>query len=421
MRVLVTVTVVLAMGLGAGASALTASGRLTTSLYTYEGSQSDSSTTTFVRVYQAARLDVGSASIPGLTFHTYLQGTTDIAEEADSDPRLRIYRASLSYKRKHYKVQAGRQRVHAGVGFGSIDGLRLDYTLARVRMTAYGGALVPLTRSTDVNDLATAHLVGGRISTDRFFQTAVSVSFADRERDPVSYDSPGRYSGVEGERPAVKRRLLGLDVSRRFGRGHDAYGRVDYDLKDEEVRRLEFRGRLRATSDLSFQADFLQRKPSVYYNSIFSVFPSDDYREVGGRVNYRLSPDLQLNGHVAVILYDGDESERAGVTATIGQHYTIGYYRSMGYSRDHDGLVGSIYRDLGQGLTLRGELDLAAYERYDDADDRDGLLSGVVALAYRPNRSAFLELQLQGLRNPTYSSDLRLFLRGSWRFFEGDR
>ena len=49
--------------LGGRSEGLTAAGRLTTSLYAYEGSQSDTSTTTFARVYQAVRLDLSSSSL----------------------------------------------------------------------------------------------------------------------------------------------------------------------------------------------------------------------------------------------------------------------------------------------------------------------------------------------------------------------
>ena len=93
----------------------------------------------------------------------------------------------------------------------------------------------------------------------------------------------------------------------------------------------------------------------------------------------------------------------------------------MGYAGANDGLVGSVYYPVSRKVTLRGQLDLAAFERFEEAEERDGLATGVLGATYRPTRATFLELQIQGLRNPSYTSDLRVYVRGSWRFFRGSR
>ena len=66
-------------------SALNASGRLTSSLYAFEGLQADSTTTSYGRAYQSLRLQLSDMGTAALSFHTYVQGTTDLAEEADND------------------------------------------------------------------------------------------------------------------------------------------------------------------------------------------------------------------------------------------------------------------------------------------------------------------------------------------------
>jgi hypothetical protein len=63
---------------------------------------------------------------------------------------------------------------------------------------------------------------------------------------------------------------------------------------------------------------------------------------------------------------------------------------------------------------------LASYERYDGAD-RDELFTSGFGLHYRPTRRLSTQLGVQGLKNPLYDSDMRLFLRGSWRFFKGSK
>lgn len=406
------------------ATGASVSGRLTTSLYGYEGAEPDSSSVTHLWAHQVVRLDVGDVGVKGLSFSTYLRGTTDLSEQADGEPRLRVYSAYLTWKDRTTRVRIGRQRIGAGVGYGSIDGVRGDAEYAGLRLTAYAGALVPLNTSTQINSPGTAHLWGLRLSTERFFDSAVAISFADRERDPGEYDEPGELSGLvgySGHRPAVQRRLVGVDAYRRFAGGHRLSGRLDGDLHDERLRRAELKGRYQVNRELGLELGWMRREPSIYHNSILSVFDYDSYQEVRARVHYQVSPAIDVSGHAAALLYDGDDAQRLGVTVAVGGNYSVGYYRSMGYAGANDGLVGSVYYPLSRKLTLRGQLDLAAYGRYENAPDRDGLVTGVIGATYRPNRATFLEVQLQGLRNPTYTSDLRVFVRGSWRFFKGWR
>lgn len=391
-------------------------GRLTTSLYTYEGLQTDTTTTNYARVYQSARLNIGDLIAPQLSFHSYFQGTTDLGQQADSDPRLRLYHAYLAWKDASYNVQVGRQRVYAGVGYGSIDGARARLKRGRFALLLYGGALVPVDRGAAIGRWDEGQLWGGRVSAQGLFGSDLSLSFAHHQRRPDAYATKGRYSGLTLSPSAVERRLVGVDARRRFAGGHSLYARFDYDLQTEQLRRSELSGRYAFSPRLSAQLDWFRRAPNVFYNSIFSAFPSTDYQEIASRLHYRASANLHLSASFAQLLYDGDSAQRLGLVASIGNHYSLGYYRTMGYARQSDGLVGNIHYPLTSKLLLRGELDLAAYERYEDAVDRDELLTGALGLNWRPTRRAQLELGLQGLRNPLDHSDTRLFLRCSWRF-----
>ena len=403
------------------AAALTVSGRLTSSLYAYEVQDLDSSATTHLRGHQSLRLDLSRLAAPALSLHTYVRGTTDLADAADTDPRLRIYNAYLAWKKTNYRLHLGRQRIYAGVGSGAIDGGRADIEFRGLKLTAYAGTLVPLGRSTDISSWSAGHLWGARLSTERFFNIAAALSLALRARQPEAYDQPGTYSGVQATPAAVERRLLGLDLNRRFAGGHSLYGRLDYDLEDEILRRSAVSGRYVLSPRLSAQGEWFQRQPAIFANSIFSAFPSEKFQEIGARLYYRARPDLQLSLHFASLLYDGDSARRAGLTASLGQHYSVGYYHSGGYARASDGLVGSVHYPVGRKLLLRGELDLTAYERYEDADEREELATGSLGLTYRPDRKTFVEVEVQGLRNPVYANDARLLIRGSRRFFKGGK
>ena len=397
---------------------LTIGGRLTSSLYTFESQQAD--TATHARAHQSLRLDLGRLLLPALSMHLYVRGSTDLAEQAETDPRLRIYHAYLAWRKEQYRLQIGRQRIYAGAGYGSIDGLRGDLRMAGCDVVLYAGSLVPWGKGSEITSWDDGHLWGAKVGTDRFFGTALSLSFAHRERRAEAYSDTGRYSGLLLHPQAVTRSLASLDLSRRFEGGHSLYGRIDYDFDYEEIRRVEMSGWYVLSPRASLQLEWFRRSPSVFYHSIFSVFPRKDYQEIGGRLYYRIRPNLQLSFHFADLLYDGDDAQRFGLVAGIGSYYQIGYYRTVGYARGSDGLVGSLHYPVGRKFVFQGKLDLTSYERYSD-DDRDGLVSGMLGLTFRPTRRTSFQVQVQGLRNPDYSSDLRLFLRGSWRFFKRER
>jgi hypothetical protein len=393
-------------------------GRLTTSLYAYESQLTDTETTTYTRAYQAVRLNVGNLAAKRLSFHTYVQGTTDLSETADSDPRLRLYHAYFSYKTKGYELRLGRQRIYAGTGYGSIDGARARIRHSDIELLLYAGALAPADRSGEIGSWDEGKLLGARLSSGRLLKTDIALSFSLRESTPVAYT--GSITGDKQTPSAIERMLVGLDARRTFAGGHSLYARIDYDLNDSALRRTQLSGRYALSSKLSTQLEWYKRAPNIYHNSIFSVFPSKDYQEISGRLHYRATEQVQLTGSYAPVLYDGDATLRFGLVAAIGTRYSIGYYRTTGYALASDGLVGNVYWQLNNQWTLRGELDLASYERYEEAD-RDELFSSGFGLHYRPTRRLSTEMGVQGLRNPFYDSDMRLFLRGSWRFFKGSK
>lgn len=402
-----------AVGAPLAAHAVGVDGRFTASAYAFEGNPTEGTTTTNLRSHGALRLTLNELGHRGLSLHSYLRATTDLTESADSDPRLRAYNLFVRYRDRRIDARAGRQRVFAGVGYGTIDGARIDVERAGIDLTLYGGALVPVDGS-GVNALADAHLWGARLRTSRLAGVDVAVSFADRERDPAAYVPRASLYGYLRQPPAVRRRLLGVEANRRFGL-HSLRGRVDYDLHAGSLRRSELAGRLGLSADLAVSTEWRHREPHIYDGSIFSVFPISAYDELGLRCHYRLSPRLSLAANAATVRYDDDSSVRLGLSAAIGRHLTLGYHRAQGYAGDNDGFSGHLNYPLRRNLVLRGQLNLASYESF-EADDRDGLAAAVAGLTWRPSRTLSLDGQMQALRNPSSDSDLRLLVRGSWRF-----
>jgi len=407
------IIVTLSSLMGGATQAAIVDGRLTSSAYAYEANPTDSTHNTHVRSYAALRLKVTDLGDRRLSLVTYLRATTDLSERAVDDPAFRPVSAYVRFKDRSVDVRIGRQIVQAGVGFGQTDGVRLDLRTAGFHLLLHGGALVPVYGEVGIGSLSEAHLFGLKLSTSRFAGIDMAVSFADRERDPIRYRNEGLYSGFVGQPEAVRRQLVGMIVRRLVG-AHRLEGRLDWDLQRERLRRAQISSRIALNQRLAVSIGWMRREPALVAGSIFSVFAAEGFDEVTLWAHYQVRPGLTLAAHGAHVTYDTDDSQRLGVSATLGRHLTVGYNRSQGYAGANDGFNGSVHYAVSPKWVLRGQLGLASFERV--ADDRQGLLSGVAALTYRANRRWSLDTQLQALRNPAYDTDVRLLLRGTWRF-----
>lgn len=406
MRIMILGLALLA-GLSQPAAALVVDGRLTSSLYNYEALKDSATTATFLRVNQGLRLDLGQIGRRALSFHTYMQGSTDFGEEASNDPRLRLYDAYFSWKAERGKVQLGRQRISAGAGLGRIDGARATWRGKDWDGDLYAGALTPLDQGAGLGSWVEGSLWGARVRTNRWGGADLGLSFARRQRQLT-------------ENRDLVREMLNLEGRRIFRNKHSLYTRLDYDLKGTQLYRAEVDGRLALASRLSLQANWLRRLPAVFEGSFFSMFPLDAYQEVGGSLYFQATGQVQLAASFAKVIYADDNALRLGLILSSGPHYSLGYYRTTGYARASDGLVGNMYYALGRQLAFNGEVDLATFERYEETEDRDGLATGGLGLSWKPVSAALIEAQVQALRNPVYKSDLRFLLRGSWHFFKGE-
>lgn len=405
MRIAILVSALLA-GLNQPAAAVVVDGRLTSSLYNYEALKDSATTATFLRANQGLRLDLGRLGTRALSFHTYMQGSTDFSEEADNDPRLRLYHAYFSWKAGRTQLDMGRQRISAGAGLGRIDGARATLRGKGWDLDLYAGALAPLDQGAGLGSWSEGSLWGARVRTGRWGGTDLGLSLAHRQRELASGSD-------------LVRQLASLEGRRLFGGKHSLYARLDYDQKETELQRAEVDARLAIAPRLSLQANWLRRLPAVFEGSFFSIFPQDTYQEAGGSLYLQATDQVQVAASFAQILYADDKAQRLGLTLSSGPHYSLGYYRTMGYARASDGLAGNLRYALGRNLSVNGQLDLATFERYEEAEDRDGLAAGGLGLSWKPVPAALVEAQVQALRNPVYLSDLRFLLRGSWHFFKG--
>ena len=403
-----------------GAMGATLNGRLTTSAYTWRAAEVHGEPSRHMRVYQSAIANIGRIGEKPLSFHTYARVSGDFLDEVSGRQKYRIYHAYLRWRstgRTGVDLRAGRQRIYGGVGYGTIDGVRAQVSVReRVQLTGYAGVLVPLVPDDGIGTWDEGNLWGAQaLYTDK--ETALGVSFAQRSRKPLAYLGPGRFSGLVLDNDSRQFQRLGFDLRRELGGQFEVAGRLDLDTEDWEVQDLEVMGHVQATPELRISGGFRHRRPTLYLNSILSVFEVSDNREIEGRAFYRVNSKVSLTFNAARVLYDDEDSWRIGIGAVVGNGY-VGYSRRIGYAGENDAFTAAIRQPLTPRVTLKADGSVSGYRLYDGQPTRDRALAGSLGLTCRPKQAFSFDVEGQVLRNKFYARDFRLFFRGSVWFFK---
>lgn len=391
-------------------------GRLTSSAYTWQTRELNGSDARHVRFYQTAILNANQLGGQPFSLHTHLQFSGDLADEVTGREHYRIYSAYAKWRRSGFDLRAGRQRIYAGVGYGTMDGVRAGLSpLGWLELTGYAGMLTPLVPDDGIGSWDEGHLWGGQALVE-IQKTVVTASYAERARAPLAYLGAGRYTQVLINNPGTQFRRLGIDVRRDMGQA-SVYGRVDLDADVWEVQEIEVSGDVNVSSQFRLSAEFQYRKPTLHLNSILSVFEVQDNREARVSGTYRINEQTRLQGHVSRTYFDGDHSWDVGAGLLFGRNY-IGYTRRMGYGGDNDAVTVAVQHPVNKLVTLRGDGAISSYRLYDGQVSRDRALSGTMGLRWQARPAVNIDLEAQVLHNAFYDRDARIFVRGSFWFFK---
>ena len=396
----------------------TFNGRLTTSAYSWRVQELTGVDARHVRFYQTAILNVGQMGDQALSFHTHLQFSGDLADEISGREHYRIYSAyaQLQPQKMGIDVRLGRQRVFGGVGFGTIDGVWASVSPQNwLLVNGYAGILAPLVPDDGIGTWDEGHLWGGQAQVN-FDQTFVTVSYAERSRQPLAYLGAGRYSRLTLKNDGKQFRRLGFDARHEM-KQVSLYARLDVDAENWDVQELEMSGDVKASQKLQVSASFQHRTPTLYLNSIFSVFEVSNDREIDLGVNYQVADAIRVLLHGSRVFFDGDKSWDIGAGVGVGNGY-VGYTRRIGYGGNNDAIMASVQQPFREKITLRADGSLSSYRLFDGQVRRDRAMAGTLGMRYQHSRAAMLDVEFQMLRNAFYNRDARVFVRGSLWFFK---
>jgi hypothetical protein len=397
------------------------SGRLSTSLYTWERFDTVDVSRLYLRAFQTVQLNVVQEDV---SLHTYLTGTIGTPGEAAA---TRFYNLYLRWANvgKVADLSAGRQAVYAGVATGTIDGLTAKLHLLDNKVTVLGfvGAAPTIgyrgIRSNFHDNLS----MGGQIVTTALSGARFGLSYLNRkeERDPywtlrardTAYIPVPYYVTFEPD----AEELLGLDASYNYGELVSVYGRYDHDLNREKASRVQGNVRVHVTPEVALTADYMHRLPRVSFNSIFSAFVQNAVDEIEGGVEYEFAPQMRAFGRLASVTYSDEKSARWSLGVTSG-YGTASYAGGNGYAGEIQSFsVQGVYPLPEFNVVPSVGIAYASYRLNSNEETRQAW-SVVAGGTYRPLPSLSIDLQGQWLANRIYASAINGFVKVNYWFRE---
>jgi hypothetical protein len=397
-------------------------GRLTTSMYGWQGRDSALAKATYVRAYENVQLNFTQQQY---SFNTNFQVSNDFGSTINTDPELKL--SSLVVRVRNIAdladVAAGRQYVYAGVGNGMIDGglVKVLFWERRIGLTLYGGYNVIHSRNINLAyNLNDNSLSGAQLTVAPVENATIGLSVMNKILKPAPYkatrvDSLFNPYVIIIKRTPAEEQLASLDARYEMTKELSIYGRADYDMNFERLSRIQLFSRYAVLPTLGITAEYMMREPRLAYNSIFSVFNYSSTDEIEAGIEYEAMSRLHTYARYAYVKYSDDNSQRL----TVGGSYeflTVSYNQNFGYAGDLSGIsVQAVYPVWEQTVIPSVGIGYASYKLEKNAPQQS-VMNLSLGTTYRPAASLSSDLQLQWINNPLYKNDVRMFLKVNYWF-----
>lgn len=357
--------------------------------------------TSYFRAYQSFRFDLNQIGTKDLSFHTYFRSTSDFIHKNSTDPSTKIYNAYIDWKniKKVLNLRLGRQFLYAGVGNATMDGLRLDFKpKQKLQLTAYIGLQLPKDKWTKIDTWEKSHIFGGEISTTYLRNTRLALSYVQKEREK-----------------AFEEHLIGINAT-HFHKKLDFFTRFHYDLVYKKVQNFTLRGAgSRLWDKLYLSLEYQFRRPSLYSNSIFSVFKQESYSIFRFSGSYQFVKNLKFSSEYNLTLYESDNSTRT----RLGIEYAfigLGVNFRRGYGGESNGFYGRLVHSLKKDLIFSVGADYGKYKLDEEQESKEETFILSTRVEWEALRNFRFALELQDARNKVKSYGFRLQAKASYRF-----
>jgi hypothetical protein len=397
-------------------------GRFSTSFYTWEKFDTVNQSNIITRIFQNAEVN---AAYGDFSLHTYFNGATGGVKSLSDNGQVRIYNAYLQWKNIGGVLDArvGRVPIFAGVGNGIIDGALLkSEIMPQLTITGYGGGNVSTAlRSKGFENIKDNFFVGGQVVGKFIEGTRLSLSYMNRQREVKSYwavrpDSAYNPISMLIEPPARKEQIISADASYELGNNYSFYGRLDYELNRDEISKGEIDAHVHLLSALTMTGTFIHRAPKIFYNTFFTLFPTESIEEFEGGIEYAVCPWANAIGRVAYVQYEDDQSMRytAGVNTNYG---SFQYAGTNGFAGElHSISLDAVYPFFDRLITPTIGTTYSLYELSDGSGKSESMIAVVAGIVVRPMKTISVDFQTQWIKNKIVENDLRVFGKVNYWF-----
>lgn len=373
------------------AQTINTSGRITNSVYVLE-SGSDENPGTLERTARIYQLVNFNADMSDISFHFSGRALTDLQNSLPNDDRFKAWRLSLKAKNllnKTVDVELGRQFIHAGIPFGSLDGLVVSARpFSSISTKVYGGVESQLFRSFKMYNADQATIGGGEVSWKSDYQTDVQVAYLQRVRE----------SNIQWQ-------IAAINVANRSLNGLNMFLQAHYDLQNERFHRLDLSGRYAANKAWAVHFGVRQQYPQIYGDSYFTIFNIKQYRKLRLGLDTAVMEGLRAGLNYRFL--DLDEGQGHQVSATLfNADGAIEFIYETGDLGEQSGLILDYAYDLMQNLTVSASVDYSRY-RFEEIYEYDNQLANAVRVSYFYNKNLRTDIEYQWLSDRFKDSDQR--------------
>ena len=406
----------------ASANAQVLQGRLVTSAFAWQMHDTVGVSSSHLYGYQTVQLSLVKGDY---TLSTYLQGWNDFSGPVKNNGTIRLYNLYFNWRNiaDLGELTLGRQTIFAGAGTGTIDGIKATgrFLENKVKVIGYAGPLAPPALGAQSTEgIWDNALYGGQVVVAPVDFAQSSVSYSRKQIQPEAYSALRRDSLfnpylVEIRPSASVEEYLSGDVSAEYDMVY-GYLRYDHDLKLEKMARFQFFTRVKPIDRFGITAEYIQREPRIYYNSIFSAFTYNSLKEYEFGLEYEVQyvKDLQVFGRYGRVSYEGEKSEQYTFGAN-WNHISASASSISGYNGTiNAGSLNAGYPLMDNMLTPTIMLSYGRYKLSRYEKNRVEVLSGALGVVYRPMTALSVDTQVQMVQNKIYKNDVRLFLRASY-------
>lgn len=375
--------------------------RFSNSIYVYEGNQYTDNSFTETEKIQHTRLYQKlffQAKYSKYRFNTALRMLNDLGDDDLRDERkYNLYRLSLSGKNlfgNFLDFELGRQFLHPGLVFGSLDGLNLKLKpFTGFNFQLYGGIESHLINAIKLYEADDALVFGGRLIYKNWLNSNIEALYFQKNSNN---ETQWQIGGIN---IANKNLINNLHLNLQ----------AHYDILNERFHRLYLSLTYFYSDKLQFSGYAKQQYPQIYGDSYFRIFEINKYMLSGLSINYNVFGNyfIAVNGQ-NVIFEEGYGNRYLLTFSNPDGSFTITY--ETGDLGDQIGAIIEYGYEILPDLTASICVDYSQY-RFEEIYDYESQLANAMKLAYNLSKHWLIDAEYQWLNNRINKADHRFLNR----------